>query len=1028
MIMYKIVKGLIHNSDNAFDNGTPSSTFHALPDFLHPYTRLESSKVLDNLLPLVNRHNAQDIADTLPGSVVASVRDGSTADKVAHLSGDRLSLESFDLVVDHVAVLFIPDGNLAVSSVELLNAAPGLEKLQVARALLSRASSESLAGGTARGSSGDDATEDILLVESSAHTPVEEAAGVLPLKDLTNDTLGLHATSAIVEISELQADLSINGQKLLLALSHLLLDRIRLLLGEAGIDALPLEFGIDGVETGHGLELLVLAVLDTNNTLRLENTTTSIDISVHLHGDGVDGRIDDDPRATTKLAEGRNVDEDGLLELDEGVNDEGAILEDLVVHVALTTREATPVGKDHERKLLAVVEVVDGLGSLEGGVGVPDTASLIGHLLDRVGVGGIGRSDVLNGTGLDSDDTHGDTAEASATDDNGAGPSTEGLDEGVLVEETGLEASLVLLTSNHPPDVIRLLLGRGVDNVTVPGINAEADRYRVVALVRNERHPLDNLGDTSEVIVGSQVRDTIAIHDLSATKLQVGGVDLATQEVVERRSTSEDDGLALNLDSTLTKTDKVSANTNGTAGDERASEDVVVGSAGGTGNETRAAQALNTKTILSTNDGDNPVALLIALSDLLGDDAVLEALLGRIIKVEVLEASLRLAGILPGNAEVRHELGRETQASTRVGGQVDARNAHLAGKLSALEEEVVFLGSERADVEGDVVGDDDELTTVRVLRGPGTNEPADHAAGVGTRLAGDLSQVVVVIEHKFAKFDAFANRGLVGGKSRVLLDGLGPAVLDGLTEELREVIDVLSAHEMGLVTLRLEPVLGRVRGVDRQQVHGADLGSAADGVEHPLALLGLALGVKLDLDDVSGSVGDDNTQRVRHASDGVGADDANLDLGNTEAPAARTEAVEEALEGVLDLLGLKLEDRSEVQEHVVEIGVVVADDLKGIENVIDDTIGLRDEVLRSRDLIPQTARTDDSASEVTLVSLDTLADSLVHMNVLVLSEDGLDLELGQTSELELEGKSGLTVTNAIILNVLRATESEVARV
>ena len=57
------------------------------------------------------------------------------------------------------------------------------------------------------------------------------------------------------------------------------------------------------------------------------------------------------------------------------------------------------------------------------------------------------------------------------------------------------------------------------------------------------------------------MRNTVPVHDLSATKLEVRSVDLATEQLVDSLSTSEDDGLAFNLDGTLSKTDKVSTDT-----------------------------------------------------------------------------------------------------------------------------------------------------------------------------------------------------------------------------------------------------------------------------------------------------------------------------------------------------------------------------------------------------------------------------------------------------------------------------------
>jgi hypothetical protein len=57
------------------------------------------------------------------------------------------------------------------------------------------------------------------------------------------------------------------------------------------------------------------------------------------------------------------------------------------------------------------------------------------------------------------------------------------------------------------------------------------------------------------------VRDTVPVHDLGATELQVGSVDLASEQLVDSLGTSKDDGLAFDLDGTLAKADKVSTDT-----------------------------------------------------------------------------------------------------------------------------------------------------------------------------------------------------------------------------------------------------------------------------------------------------------------------------------------------------------------------------------------------------------------------------------------------------------------------------------
>ena len=120
--------------------------------------------------------------------------------------------------------------------------------------------------------------------------------------------------------------------------------------------------------------------------------------------------------------------------------------------------------------MLTVVEVSDSLGGLEGRVGVPNTTSLVGNLLDRVRVGRVSRCDVLNRASLNANDTDGDTTETSTTDNDSASPSAKSLLEGALVEQTRGEAIVFLLTMDEPSDIVGLLLGREVGDVTVPRV------------------------------------------------------------------------------------------------------------------------------------------------------------------------------------------------------------------------------------------------------------------------------------------------------------------------------------------------------------------------------------------------------------------------------------------------------------------------------------------------------------------------------------------------------------------------------
>ncbi|CAH0047846.1 unnamed protein product, partial [Clonostachys solani] len=966
------------------------NTFLDLSVYFCSFLTLE---ILEELVPLLHGHHSQSISHTLPSGTLV------VANQCGNFLGKVLVLERLDLLSDLLPLRLVPLGYSLIVLLPVIDARPALQEVQVLGALLALLSS-ALVGDRSQGAGGH-LPEDELLVESSAQTPVEEAAGVDPLKLLTNDTLGLHTSSTVVEVSVLGSNLGVDGQQLLLTLSHLLLNLFRLFGGEILVLELLLEAGVGLIQAGNGCQLLVLAVLDADDALRLQDTTTSLLISIHLHG---------------VWGDGRNVDEDGLFILDEGVDNKRTVLENLVVHVALTARETTPVGKDHQRQLLTIVEVVDSLSSLEGRVGVPDTTSLLADLLDRVRVGRVGRGDVLDRASLDSNDTQGDTTETSTTNHNGTSPAAKSLDEGVLVEETALEASIILsLTTNQPANIIRLLLGRGVDDITIPLINDGAQGNGVVALVRYERHPLNNLGYTSEIVVCSHVRDTVAVHDLGATKLQVGSVDFTTEQVVQGRGTCQDNGLALDLDDTLAETNK---------GD---GEDVVVRSAGSTGDQTRASQALDTQAILLSNNSDNLESLLTPLGNLLGNNGMLEPSLCLLIQIQVTETSIWLGGIVPCNLEVRHQLFSQAQAGTRVGGEVNARDTKLASEFGALVEEVILLRTERTNLVGNVVGNDNEATSARVLRGTSTENPTDHTARVGSRFTVDLFQVVLVIEDKLGEGEALTSLGLLGTQGRLLLDGLGPRVLDSLTEELGEIVNVLGSHKMGLVSLGLQPVLGGVWGGNSHQVHRTLVLGTANALENPLALLRLALGIQVDINNETRGVGNDNTERVRSAGLGVSADNADFDLSHTQSPSTDSEAVQEALQTLLNIARVKLEDRGEVHEDVVQIGTVVASDLQSIENIVDNTIGLGYQVLGGRDLITETARANDGTCEVSLVGVDSLAKGLVNVDVFVFREYRLDIELGKAGQFQLEGQGRLHVTNTVILIVLGTTECVVAR-
>ena len=164
------------------------------------------------------------------------------------------------------------------------------------------------------------------------------------------------------------------------------------------------------------------------------------------------------------------------------------------------------------------------------------------------------------------------------------------------------------------------------------------------------------------------MRDTVLVHDLGTTELQVRRVDLAAKHLVESRGTGEDDGLALDLHCALSEANKVGTDTDRTSSDESDGEDVVVRTRGLSSNQTRALQTLDTKAVLKTDDVGNLVAALAVLLDLDGANRSscrlldLEEVL--VSEVEILDTLLGLLGIVPRHREQVHDLLRETDTRT----------------------------------------------------------------------------------------------------------------------------------------------------------------------------------------------------------------------------------------------------------------------------------------------------------------------------------------------------------------------------
>mmetsp|Transcript_82995 Transcript_82995/g.201149 ORF Transcript_82995/g.201149 Transcript_82995/m.201149 type:complete len:263 (-) Transcript_82995:2915-3703(-) len=253
-----------------------------------------------------------------------------------------------------------------------------------------------------------DLADDLVLQNPPLHTPEEEAPSTLPLQTALDDSHCLHAAGAVVQVSKVLRDGCVQWQQLPLPSLDSLLELFLLVTG--GMAELPVKVPELLVILVHCLHLLGTAVLYLYDPWWLEDPATGLHICIHLHFVWVDLRVDHHPSASPEFAVRRYVYKDGMLVIDECVDYLCAILENLAVHVSSAPGKATPIGKNHDRKILPAIEVAKGLRSLEGTVWKPDLASLGLDNFRALWVGRVRRHHALHTTRLHSNHSHWDTA------------------------------------------------------------------------------------------------------------------------------------------------------------------------------------------------------------------------------------------------------------------------------------------------------------------------------------------------------------------------------------------------------------------------------------------------------------------------------------------------------------------------------------------------------------------------------------------------------------------------------------------
>mmetsp|Transcript_89339 Transcript_89339/g.257689 ORF Transcript_89339/g.257689 Transcript_89339/m.257689 type:complete len:424 (+) Transcript_89339:429-1700(+) len=365
----------------------------------------------------------------------------------------------------------------------------------------------------------------------------------------------LHPAAAVVQVAVGHRDLAVHWQQQPLAREDLLSD-------VGACSALRVQVPQGLVGTVHHLEdVAVLLEDDFGGRRRLQDAAPGLDVGEHLHLLGVDLGVKHHPSAAAQLAVRGDIDGHWVAVFNQCVHDHGAVLQHLGEHVACAPGEAAPVREDHQRQVLAAVEVADGLRGLVGGVGIPDLAGL--RLVDVVGlaVRRVCRDVALHGAGLHGHDADREPAHAPAADDHRLAPALHVLVERALVAEARLPLAVEHHAGEHVPRVVR---GLGRHELHLPRrrvLRRDHRRQRIHRL-RHIRQPLQDRLDAVLVVRHELVGHAVGDHDVRSAELILRCVNVLAKQLVQRVVARQNHRALDHLDVPLTQAIQVGADAN----------------------------------------------------------------------------------------------------------------------------------------------------------------------------------------------------------------------------------------------------------------------------------------------------------------------------------------------------------------------------------------------------------------------------------------------------------------------------------
>mmetsp|Transcript_17316 Transcript_17316/g.42294 ORF Transcript_17316/g.42294 Transcript_17316/m.42294 type:complete len:297 (+) Transcript_17316:571-1461(+) len=197
-----------------------------------------------------------------------------------------------------------------------------------------------------------------------------------------------------------------------------------------------------------------------------------------------------------------------------------------------------------------------------------------------------------------------------------------------------------------------------------------------------------------------------------------------------------------------------------------------------------------------------------------------ESLVIFVRQVEVFESLSRVLFVHELDVDLSLQVIDKTNTSTSVTGNVNTWKFGFTSILGSLVEELIFLNSERSTLNSDIVGNQDNFTSLGVFRSLHVQQPSEHTNLVGTDLARTKNKFAIVSFEEFLSFENM-NRDFIG--LPVITDKLLPFADQTNFQQSKEVVCVRGANTTGNGTLSLDNVASSIR-INQAEVSLASVG------------------------------------------------------------------------------------------------------------------------------------------------------------------------------------------------------------